>query len=76
MKIVSVAKAAPVAAVIERCRELLARAESGELRSIMWIAELANGSREAGYSACEDLFKLLAEAHRLAHRIQRRIDGQ
>ena len=73
---VSIGKAVPVADVVRRLAELLKRAESGELRSIMWIAELRDGSRITGFSACEDMQKLLADAARLTHRIQRRMDEE
>ena len=75
-EIVSIGKAIPVADVVGRLTELLKRAESGELRSIMWIAELRDGSRVTGFSACEDMQKLLADAARLTHRIQRRMDEE
>lgn len=73
-KVVAIGKAAPDSDVIARCRRLLAEAEAGNLRSIMWIGELRDGSRESGWSSCEDMFSLLSELARLMHKINARMD--
>jgi hypothetical protein len=75
-KVVPIAQAAPVQAVIDICRELLARAESGELRAIVYIVELLNGSRDLCFSATNDRFALLGNIARMQHRILRQMDDE
>lgn len=62
------------AETVEKCRDLLRRAEAGEIVSIMAICEEPNGSRISTYTACRDTFALLADAARLVHRLNRRLD--
>ena len=69
-QIIPIAKAAPVENVVDMCRELLARAESGELRSLLYIVALPDGKREHFASKEDDLFSLLGALARMQHRIQ------
>lgn len=59
---------------VAACKDLLRRAESGEIVSIIALCEEPSGSRLFTHSACRDTFALLADAARLVHRINRRLD--
>lgn len=73
MKVVELRKAAD-AETVDLCRELLRMAEAGEIVSAMMICETPDGGRLSRYTACRDTFAILADAARLTHRIQRRLD--
>lgn len=57
------ATAAPVEAVVEHLRDLLARAEAGEIRAVSIVARCSDGSIEYGTTrgpACDGWAPLLA----------------
>lgn len=62
------------AETVEKCRDLLRMAESGQIVSIMAICEEPGGSRLITYNSCRETFFLLADCARLEHRINRRLD--
>lgn len=64
------------AETVEKCRDLLARAEAGEIRSIMAICETPDGGRLTVFTACDDLFAKIASATVMQHRLVKRLlDG-
>lgn len=75
-KIYVVPKAKPNQDVIEVLKELLSKAKSGELRSIMAIGTITGGATFGTWSTHEaDLYMLLGQASRLQYRVNTLLDA-
>lgn len=62
--------------VIKKLRDLLAQAENGEIKSVMYLADRFDQTFDVAWTGCDDLIALSGQAARLQHRIQVRMDGE
>jgi hypothetical protein len=60
--------------VIKGLRELLAAAERGEIKSVLWFADRFDQTFDVGWTGCDDMVMLSGQIARLQHRVQRRMD--
>lgn len=67
-------KAKAKADVVKMAREILARAEAGEIVDLTYAASLADGSITTGFTATEDAHRRIAAVSRLLHRLHRSMD--
>jgi hypothetical protein len=76
VEIVSIGQAAPVPEVVEMAEEILESAKSGELRSLLYLAEIDGGAgvRYAS-SAVRNRFEILGFLSRIMHKINARFDS-
>lgn len=74
VEVVKIGKAAPDAEVVRVAEEILERARSGELRSIIWIAD-ANGGWVSGFVGQHDVLQTVGQLARLQHRLQCDMDS-
>ena len=61
--------------VVTAIRELLARAEAGEILDGIWVLGVRGGAHEVTWTGCDDLVRLSGYVARIQHRIQLRLDG-
>lgn len=59
---------------VEYLRELLARAESGEIAEICCVTKLENGKFEHCWTGCADLHELVGQMERMKFLTLRRMD--
>jgi hypothetical protein len=62
--------------VVKTLRDLLVRAESGEIKSVMYLADRFDQTFDVAWTGCDDLVVLAGQAARLQYRIQIRMDGE
>lgn len=60
--------------VIKQLRELLAAAERGEIKSVLWFADRFDQTFDVAWTGCDDLLGLSGQIARLQHRVQVRLD--
>ncbi|MDQ0132654.1 hypothetical protein J2T08_000555 [Neorhizobium galegae] len=70
------AKSARKAEVVERIRDLLERAEAGELVDFSYACAKADGSMITGFTATDDAPRRLAAVSMLEFRLHRMMEGQ
>lgn len=73
--IVSIGLAAPNDEVIRSAEEILARARSGELRGLIWIADAGPNGWLSSFVCQRDHMAALGQLARLQHRIQCDMDN-
>jgi hypothetical protein len=76
LEVVKIGKAKPADDVIEHAEAIMRWAKAGQLRSLMWIGENADGSHTHGMTTRVDDYKNLAYLERLKHRINSRMDDE
>lgn len=69
-KVVAIGKAKPHPQVVSALEILLERAKLGELRSLVWVAELQDESHDNGRQGTYTVMTLLGQLTRLIHKIQ------
>jgi hypothetical protein len=60
--------------VIELCRDLLAAAERGEIKSVLYLADRFDLGFDVAWSCSDDLIALSGQVARLQHKVQLRMD--
>lgn len=59
---------------VEYLRELLARAEAGEIVEITCVSKLVAGEYEHCWTGCDNLHELVGQLERMKHLTLRRMD--
>lgn len=74
-ELVRIGRAAPVPDVVEVARDLLRRAEAGQLRSLAYIAETGDGSTMHGATEIADVLRAVGICERLKFRFLAELDA-
>ena len=64
----------PDADTIELLRRLLAQAEAGELRSLIYSAEREGGQTQNGYTDIRNSYEVIGQLERMKYLLQKAID--
>lgn len=67
-------KAKTKADVVKMAREIIARAEAGEIIDLTYAASMVDGSITTGFTATEDAHRRIASVSRLLHHLHRSMD--
>ena len=59
---------------VKMLRDLLQKAERGEIKSVLYFAERFDQSFDVAWTGCDDLIQLSGQIARLQHRTQIRLD--
>jgi len=62
--------------VVKKLRDLLAQAENGAIKSVMYLADRFDQTFDVAWTGCDDLIAIAGQAARLQHYIQIRMDGK
>lgn len=64
-----------IARQVELLESAIVEAKSGNFETLVLLAMTRDGSTLTKWTVCDDLFLLLGHIMRLAHNVQKRLDG-